>query len=185
MLIGLIILLGGALLLIPLEFWIHRQLVGAWDFLAEHALLPALRTLVILAFLFAVYPTPLLPGEVLPDSVPPADPRSLFNWMFLVTLILPLAPQMERFGAFIIPLQTLVGALVLINALEQAAGLSLQPQGVLLLWVLAMAALAHWPINRLAAQLHGRHGVDALTWYDTLSLMLLPPLVLLFTRSFA
>ncbi len=181
---GMIILTGGALLLIPLEFWIHRQLTGAWDFLAEHALLPALRTVVIVAFLFAIYPTPLLPAAVLPDTVAPVDPRSLFNWMFLVTLILPLAPHMERFGAFIIPLQTLVGALVLINALEQRAGLSLQAEGVLLLWVLGLAAIAHWPINVLAGRLHGRHGVDALTLYDTLSLVLLPPLILLFTRSY-
>lgn len=190
MIAGLLILACGALLLLPLENWIHRHLGGAGEFLAEHVYLPLARVLLIIGFLYAVFPTPLLSAELLQglDAQQLAAPplQSLINILFLISLIIPLFPETERFGGLIVPLQTLVGAWLFIGALEDNSGLSLRPRNNDWMIGFALALLiSHFALRALARWLSRLKSWDALSVYDSLVMVCQPPLVLLVTRGFS
>ncbi len=189
MLLGLFILAAGAFALIPVESWIHRNLQGFTDTLAEHVYLPAARTLLVILFLYCVFPQPLLaPGALvhaadLKPSLP--DWHALLNILFVAGALLPLLPRAERFGALILPLQTLIGAWIFIAHYEKtnAATLQLSHSGVLLLLVVLVLA-SHFVLHFVASEVASRYRRDPLTLYDALTLVTQPPLVLVVTRAY-
>lgn len=189
MLPGLFILTVGAFALIPLESWIHRNLQGIPDSLAEHVYLPAARTLLVILFLYCVFPQPLLgPGALVHSAdLKPSKPdwHALLNILFVAGALLPLLPRAERFGALILPLQTLLGAWIFIAHYEKtnATTLQLSHSGVLLLFVVMVLA-SHFVLQFAASELASRLRRDPLSLYDALALMTQPPLVLVVTRAY-
>lgn len=189
MLSGLLILVVGALALIPLESWIHRNLQGVTDTLAEHVYLPAARTLLVIAFLYCVFPQPMLaPGALVHAAdLKPSKPdwHALLNILFIAGAMLPLLPRAERFGALILPLQTLIGAWIFIGHYEKTNGATLQLShgGVLLLFA-AMVLASHFVLHFAAREMASHYRRDPLSLYDALTLITQPPLVLVVTRAY-
>lgn len=181
MILGLTILIGGALALIPLENWMHHNFGGAAKGLAEHVYLPLLRVLVIIGFLWAIYPTPLMAGQLVePGHVAAAPLKSLLNWLFLLSLLLVLLPEAQVFSGLLVPVQALTGAWLLAShhAAAQAQRLVLEDGGARLMLFAALVFASHLLIRAGAAALRRRWGLDGLTAYDAVALALQPPLVL-------
>lgn len=192
MILGLLILACGALALIPLESWVHRNLRGIPDKLAEHVYLPLARVILIMGFLYAVFPAPMFNAEVLRpvQGLALAGPawKGLLNVLFLVALMLPLFPQTQQFGAIILPLQSLLGVWLFVGHFEQQSGLTLQLGGAghaAWLPIFAGALVAsHLLLQQLCKTASQLWSLDALTLYDSIVLVAQPPLVLLVSRSF-
>lgn len=190
MLLGLILLTLGATALIPVESWVHRNLHGVADTLAEHVYLPAARTLLVIVFLYCVFPQPLLAPTVLAGVGDAADLsrpdwHALLNVLFIAGALLPLLPRAERFGALILPLQTLIGAWIFIHHFEASHGLALKlnHSGVLMLFIGVVIA-SHMLLHLVARELSARYQRDALSLYDALALITQPPLALIVTRAY-
>ncbi len=187
MMTALLILIAGALLLVPLESWMHTHLHGLWRVLADHVYLPGLRCLVLVFFLNAVFPAPLLDERIVryADDIilRPPHVSALLNWLFLLGALLPVLPVMQKLTALILPLQTLAGAWLLVGSFEQQTGLQLHGAWQDLAGVLGLSLVAHLLLIQVAGVVQRGSHWDSLTVYDGLSLALLPPLVLLFTRN--
>ena len=191
MLLGLCILLIGACLLMRLESWIHQQFRGISLGLAEHVYLPLARVMLVMTFLYAVYPSPMFSSAVL-QSAPSPDPASpvwggLLNILFLIGLMLPLLPETQRFGALILPLQSAVGVLLFVRHYEKELGIPFTmtaPQQTVLLFA-ATIICSHLMIRGLSRYFSARWRLDALSLYDTMVLCIQPPIALLISRSFS
>lgn len=189
MLLGITILLSGAILLVPLESWVHRHLSGIADRLAEHVYLPVARTALVVLFLYAIFPTPLLhSAELLAETsaaVAYPEPLTLLNVLFIAGMLLPLLPAMQRFSALILPLQTLIGAWLLSEAHAAALGLSLELEAAGKTWSLfvVLGLTSHVVIRQLADRLHRARRWDPLSTYDALALVMQPPIVLIVSRN--
>lgn len=189
MLLGLLILITAAVLLNPLESWIHKHLEGAGDFLAEHIYLPAARVLALIGFLFAVYPSPFFDAHVLqaiePSRLGTPPIQSLMNWLFAIGLLIPLLPQTEKFSGLILPIQALIGAWMLIAAAGQsiAAHLVLANPAQILMTFFTLVIASHFVLRWLAKRLAERQRWDPLSVYDSLILIAQPPLILIVTSA--
>lgn len=190
MILGLLILTLGAFALIPLESWIHRNLSGVSDVLAEHVYLPLARIALIIGFLYAIFPSPMLSADVL-GQLPPGELgtpawKSLLNVLFVVGLILPLFPETQKFGAVILPVQTLIGVWIFVGHLEDSSGLELHISGGNS-WMLPFAAAliaSHVLLRTLSQAASRRWALDALSLYDAIVLAVQPPLALMVSRAF-
>lgn len=189
MLLGLILLTLGAMALIPLESWVHRNLKGLTDSLAEHIYLPAARTLLVIGFLYCVYPQPMLNDAALHAAnraiLKGPDWHSLLNILFIAGALLPLLPKAERVGALILPLQTLIGGWIFIDHFEASAQVALRLSNPgILLWMTVIVFASHYVLRYIAETAGSAYQRDPLSLYDAMALIVQPPLVLVITRAY-
>ncbi|MGJ8668059.1 MAG: hypothetical protein ACSHXK_01110 [Oceanococcus sp.] len=173
-----------------MESWVHRNLSGLTNRLAEHVYLPLARVALVIVFLFAVFPSPMLTPAVIQQTAGMnlgwPNWNALLNALFLVGLILPLMPETQKFCALILPLQSLIGVWIFVRHFEKVSMLELS-LGTANQWMLPFACAivaSHFAIRLLSQQLSRRWGIDALSLYDAIVLCVQPPLVLLVSRSF-
>ncbi|MEJ2060825.1 MAG: hypothetical protein P8Y64_10115 [Gammaproteobacteria bacterium] len=136
--------------------------VRVTHFLLAHMGVPLVRVLLMLLFILLTLPVlldqPQLPG--LGHLLDNGHERfqTLVNWLFVVSLILPLLPAIGRFTALILPIQGTLALAFLAHwaAADNALKLNLWPDLPTLGGIVLFAVLGH----RVSALLAHRLGLD-------------------------
>lgn len=151
--------LGLLAVLIAVTLWLEPRVreVGPSHWLLEHMGYPAGRALVIVSFVLVAYPTlfGLESAPALEYLLQAKNGRfqSLINWVFLVSLLLPLLPVIGAMQALILPVQGMVATALLFHWFAQATDsgpVSYWPgwEGMFVIVILAVAS--HWLAQTLS-----------------------------------
>ncbi len=170
----------------------HSVLQYAWDKIG----MPVLRTLLLLLFLFLVYPLNfgLSEAPTVTELLAARQGRFdfLFNIIFLITFIYPVIPVIGKADAFMIPLQGLIASALIFRWLCQQQGLgdySLLPSSMSALIIVVIAA-AGYLLARIIAQHAGawldnitnREGYRILV-YQAVLMIMQSPIIFLFGHA--
>lgn len=115
--------------LIALTLWIEPRVreVGPTHWLLEHMGYPLGRAVVVVSFVLVAYPTlfGLTNAPALGDVIQVGSGRlqSLVNWVFVVSLFLPLLPVLGGIQALILPLQGMVATALLFHWVAGESGM--------------------------------------------------------------
>lgn len=193
-----IVFVSLSLLISWLGFWLERRLHDAPfnDWLAEHIGIPLLSALAMILFIAILYPA-LFPLEVLPGFyelliTEKGRMNQLINWVFVLSLMIPLIPVIGPRVEIVLPLQGLVVLALVTSWIAkylQNSAISLLPSGMDFLWMLAWgvlgARLAVLISEKLGTQLDER--LDLLHTgaylYPILALILQTPTMVIYARS--
>lgn len=200
-------LIGHALLaptLLILFHWLLSKLnehaagtVWAIEFnnwTARHIWLPLIRVIALLSFILLAYPILYGIAEAprLTELINSSRINTLINVLFVISVLLPLIPILGEAHALVLPIQSIAGAQLLFNWLNQhhfQQEISLLPGFNTFLSLLALVYLAHWLSQHLAFRMgevlddyFHVDGSEELI-YQAILLFLQGPLILLYTAE--
>jgi hypothetical protein len=193
-----IVFVSLSLLISWLGLWLERRLhdapFNAW--LAEHIGIPLLSALAMILFIAILYPA-LFPLDALPGFYElliseKGRMNQLINWVFVLSLMIPMIPVIGPRVEIVLPLQGLVVLALVTNWIGkylQDPAISLLPSGMDFLWMLIWgvigARLAVIISEKLGNQLDERLDLihTAAYLHPILALILQTPTMVIYARG--
>ncbi|MCU7819939.1 MAG: hypothetical protein KZQ57_14010 [gamma proteobacterium symbiont of Lucinoma myriamae] len=189
---------------IAYQHFLHKiQAVSGSHWIAKHIGAPFFHVLLLIAFIYMSYPVLYgldshnSTGEaILPSLSQLLNARSgqtmkLVNTLFIISVILPLIPVINRFTAFILPLQAIAGSAVLYGWLADFTGIrySIFPGFEIMALIIFFSFIAELAARAIAslsgAGLHHqyRHSGTEKIIHKSMLLILQVPILLIYTLN--
>jgi hypothetical protein len=166
------------------------------DWLVEHIGIPLLNALAMILFIAILYPV-LFPLESLPDfytllSSEAGRINQLINWIFVLSLMIPMIPVLGPRIEIVLPIQGLVVLALIANWLGTHLGaqaISMLPSAIDVMWMLVWGVIAARLAVHLSTQLgeqidYRYHMADAGTFlYPIFALIFQTPTLAIYARG--
>ena len=166
------------------------------DWLVEHIGIPLLSALAMILFIAILYPV-LFPLESLPSfytllSSEAGRMNQLINWVFVLSLMIPMIPILGPRIEIVLPIQGLVVVALITNWLSthlNDTAISMLPPAIDIMWMLIWGAIAARLAVHLSRQLgehidYRYHVADAGTFlYPIFALIFQTPTLAIYARS--
>ncbi len=183
--------------------FLHRlKDTASTHWVAQHIGAPFFHVLLLVCFIYMSYPvlygldTQLSNGSVVPSlsqllNAHSGQTMKLINTIFVISVILPLIPIINRFSALILPFQAMAGSAVLYGWLSEFSQISfiILPSYTVLALIIFFSAIAEFMAQTLAIFLetHIRHSYQAKAMqkiiHKSTLLILQVPILLIYTLS--